>query len=411
MAELKNGFSRFDIVGKVKLTDTSLEDAKLSASGKWMGVNTRFGIEIDDSGNSIFVDVNGGYMPSQSMIKKLPRERQETFAMVEIPFADRLEKEMIDKVQYSDLFSVSGINSEDPKEAKQFILANDFLEYLQEHLTDGEEVVVSGTVSYSWDMYGDSKPVYRNYQVNNIYVNPIVEKEVEGEDGEVTKVKQLKHKRKAEITQQYLVTEDTAETGWEKTLEKEGKVTLPVRVPAYVGKTKNPNGGKWDLEVKKTIPMPQVITVSLDGFSGDKKALAKYVKAGFDIKGEDKVRAVTIINTINEGFETSRGGVTITKELQDLIDNGVLQADDLQSDLTVRGQRISELVFSRYKYRVDEEGKPKADFDDELYKFSDLVLPSMDTEEFSFPDLTEDDDLPFSDAGTGDDVDFSGLFN
>ena len=399
MADLKQGYNSFKVVGKVKLGDNSLQDPKVSDSG-WLGVRTSFGVDVDDAGNTVYINVNGGYNPSYDTIKKLPRERQETFAMVEIPLADRFNKEMIDKVQFNELFQVSGINKEDPSESKTFLLANDYLEYLQEHLNNGDEVVITGNVDYSWDFLGDDKPQYRNYNVSNLYMNP------KNDKGE------YKEKPMAEITQTYFVTADSLSDGWQNELKKEGKTVVSVKVPSYLGNARDPKTGKYTLAVKKNIAIPQSLVIQTSASKFAEADLINYVKGGLAIKGDDKVRAIVIQATINEGHESSTGNIKITPELQTLLDAGVIEMEELEKEVTVRGQRKSELVFNRYKYKKDDEGNIKADFSDDLYTFKDLVLPKVDSGEFEFPNNDDDNELPFTmgDDDSGEAINFDNLF-
>ena len=74
LTELKNGSNSFSLIGKVKLVEGGFGGAVQKEKSNWLGVNSKFGVEISD-GNVIYPAVRGGYMLDNPVLKKFGKEK------------------------------------------------------------------------------------------------------------------------------------------------------------------------------------------------------------------------------------------------------------------------------------------------------------------------------------------------
>lgn len=378
--------NRFKIVGKVQTSDTSFKGPKNYENSTWYGVNESFGIDSGD-GNVVYVTVSGGYDLKRNTIFA----RNTNFEMINIPVADRHNKEWTSIVAPSDFKRASIVQNGDHAERKEFISDIDYAEYLKNNLVNGMEVVVTGEISYN--PAKDGERVYRQYQVKNIYLNEVVE-----EDG----VEMLKNEKEAHVRQTYLIDEYSLASSYKKELKDNGQTIISVYVPQYLGKIFH-NGQK--VEWKRVTPLSQAIVLKV--LPEDKGGLAKTVKwaeALFKLK-RDTVREIHLDLGINEGYDTQTGDIEITPSMQALIDEGIFTLEEVKGQATVRGSRTSELVYKNPFIDRDEDGNIVA-FRDDKYSPQALVMPIFDDSEGE----SEAEEEVASNETTLDDNDFESIF-
>ena len=305
-----------------------------------------------------------------------------------IPFEERFNEEQIKKVPNYRKFTVDL-----GKGRQEFITSVDFLKYLQENLTDGEEIIVGGNVEYSTaDPSNPETPTYRNFVATRVYKNN--EKTVKDSDGNETK--QITPPS-AKMTQETYFTSDSLESDWKGEIERDGETIVSVFVPEYIGTVKDPNNSKNYLDYKKTVPIGQSLVVKSD-------ANMKLVEFLMDVKDDEVVRTVQVVSKVIDGYDVSSGTNTdYSPELQEMIDLGIMTEEEVQASLTVRGPRKSEVVFDGISIYSSADGEAKPFYDDK-YSYEALVVPPIKSDIVKDSDDSDTDlDLDVFDASDDSD--------
>lgn len=383
---VKKGVNSFTFIGKAVVGSDSLEDAIKSKSG-WIYPRTSFGVDTtgEDSSNQrnvVYPRVqNGGYYEGQPL-KFFVRDGESTKELL-IPFEERFSEDQVKKVPNYRKFTVDL-----GKGRKEFITSVDFLKYLQENLTDGEEIIVSGNVEYSTtDPSDPEKPTYRNFVATRVYKNN--EKTVKDSDGNETK--QITPPS-AKMTQETFFTSDSLDSDWKGEIEREGETVVSVFVPEYIGRVQDPNNNRNYLDYKKTVAIGQSIVVKSD-------ANMKLVEFLMDVKDDEVVRTVQVVSKVIDGYDVSSGtDADYSPELQEMIDLGIMTEEEVQKSLTVRGPRKSEVVFDGISIYSSAGGEAKPFYDDK-YNYEALVVPPIKSDIVKDSDDSNTDlDLDLFDA-------------
>ena len=96
---------------------------------------------------------------------------------------------------------------------------------------------------------------------------------------------------------------------------------------------------------------------------------------------EGVVRELTINSVINEGYTTQTGDFEISKDMQELINLGLISEEEVKKSATVRGSRTSELIFLTPATNVTDDGEITISMDDEKYAPEVLFTPDVDSDE------------------------------
>lgn len=363
LTELANGTSSFTMIGTVKLSDKSFGGATQREGSTWLGVNSNFGVEVRE-GNVVYPSIFGGYKLDDPVLRRFGKEGKQ----VSIPYNDRHNEKLLAAVSDFAFKKVAIEKDEDGKPIlKKFIDDIDFEAYLSEHLKDGMAVRVYGKVDYS----PSRDDVYRNYQIQSVYLNEGYEK-----DGEQIPPMEPQ----AFIKQTYLVDDMALESSFKKELKESGDTIVALSVPQYLSKVKAPNGQY--MEWKKVTPLQQALHLKAD-VSNEKQVavMQKVAEKMFKVKA-GKVREVTLYAYINEGYETSAIGESeVSKEVQELIDMGLVSLEEVQKQTTVRGTRVRELVFFKPAFTKNDDGVDVLAIDDEKYVLEALTVPTFDEDD------------------------------
>lgn len=363
LTELKGGQSSFSLMGKAVVKDNALEGVQQKEGKTWRHVNSSFGVDTGD-GNTIYARIWGGYKTDNPVLHKRSAEDNKYF---QIPWGERLNEERIDSVSPFDIFRAGFERGEDGRLiVKEFLSEIDFEEYLREHLADGMPVRVNGDVEYS--EYNDD--INRRYNIRSVFLA----EPYKNKDGETISPEPL-----SQIRQTYLLDEHSLERGWEKELSKEGKTIVGAFVPQYLSQLQK---GKKYIEFKKTVPLAQAIVIKMKDATDEKEleSKKKIINMFFKVK-RDTVREIVLINNINEGYDEATG-VEINDEMRELIEMGVFTEEDIKKQVTIRGNRISELVFSQPAVTKDKDsGDVKLQLNDNKYSPEALIVPIIDGEE------------------------------
>lgn len=342
LKELENGRSSFKAYGTVKVDSETFGEPQTSKHSSYNYSRAAFPIKTGE-GRSTYVQMMGGYFPDKPVLKRFNKDTKEMF---DIQWADRKTPQIIEKVAVSGLISIrlehetEVVKDKDGNETtkqgklitKQFISEIDAIKYLGEHLHNGEHVYIGGTVDYQ--LYNGE--VQRQFSINRISLLEDFEPYTD-EDGKLHKP----HADGAFMTQSYLVDNSSVSKRYKSELEKNGSTTIDAWVPQYISKIDGE-------EVKAVRALPQKFVIEAD--TKDEKDIhtkemlvEKYIK----VKDRDVVRQIDLENIIADGFETSKGKVERTPEIQDLIDLGIMAEEEVDEQLTVTGNAVKKIVYGK----------------------------------------------------------------
>jgi hypothetical protein len=378
MTELTTGRNNFYMVGKVKINDNSLKDAEQKPGSSWLGVNTGFGLEIEE-GNIIYPNIWGGRSLARGVLYGMNKETRKS---VQIPFEDKNNETILDTLIPSNFRYAQIEKGDDGKLVEyRFLDDIDYVNYLQENLKHDMEVIVTGRATYSLgkpDEHGDMR-IYKRYEISRVRLN-----ETHEEDGEQV----LNREHQASQNSTYLIDESALDKNWKKELENDGKVRVNGLINHYFSQL--PVGGNYE-EFKKiaSVRQPFYIIAKTDE---EKDKMGKFIKAFLKVSG-DSVNVMDVQLRINEGFETGNvGDIELSDDAKELIAIGMATEEELRSQLVVRGARTSELIFTRVNLQTVGEGDnaQSVAVQKDLYTFDDLVFPEVEAGKLS--STVEDDD-------------------
>lgn len=378
---LQKGKSFVTVTGKVKLsekTDKNFSGLQDSKGSDYKYVKVNFGVETAE-GNTVYCEMMGGYFQNNPVIKS---KAKSDGSELQINWADRLTPAIVDSVADFRLHKI-GLEKDEKGETitKKFLSPVDVHDYLKEHLVDGMEITVRG--KFGFREY--NQDTQRTLTAQNIYI-PYQKKD--DETGELQPVDY-----KATFVQTILLDEESFKR-ITKAHKDEGEVVVSAYVVDYVNK-------KGDKVIKKNMPFTLPITVPIN--KENPEMTEKILNALFKVK-KGKVRSITIEGNIIEGYdkkEVTDADIEISPEIKELIAMGLYSEEEAKKKMTVRGNKVSKLVFVRPHIMKDKDDATKImmDLNDELYTPEDLVVPEpeeMETESYEQTGETGDS------AGTSD---------
>lgn len=364
--ELKGGAANFIMVGKAEIKKESFSGEILKEDSTWQHVNSSFGIGLGD-GKRSFVRLFGGYKLDDPKVYAFTDD-----GMIEIPWEERFDEEHLEKVNNRSL-KVAMIEKDEENKMvkKQFLNEIDFEEYLSEHLEDGTDVRVWGNIEYRVTDNGRTIPTY------NLQGVSLNESYKRGDD--IIPAKEPE----AVIRQTLLIDEDALPKNWERTLHEKGKVVISTFVPQYIGKKKV--GDSWQT-YKRTDPMHFPLTMSVnepldsEKFEESFEIAKKTVAALFKVK-RGVVREFGAFVSIVDGYEEEKKDLVISKEMKQLLDLNIITMEDIESQVTTGGNRITEFVYAKPVFRKNDDGEATLALDDNKYAPEALIVPEMDDDE------------------------------
>lgn len=371
LTELSGGVSSFTLVGKAKIREGAFSGVTQKEGSLWRQVNSSFGVDTGE-GNVVYGRIWGGFMTDKQSFMARKAEDGKFF---DVKWSERLNEEVVESINTYELYKAGLETGADGKLIiKEFAHAIDFENYLAEHLKDDTDVRVRGDVNYN-EYNGN---INRQYNVKTVYLNTPYEK-----DGETKQSPAV-----AQMRQTLLINDDALDRKWERELEKDGETLVTVFAPQYVGNM-TVDGKK--VKIGRQVAFPQVIKVKVD--KEDEKAIElrkSVIKRYFAVK-KGTVREVQSYLDINEGYQEAQG-VELNDEMLELIEMGMLTEEDVKKQMTIRGNRVSELVFSKPVIKPDESGKPTLVLEDKKYAPEALFPPILDGEDDVDSMFSEDED-------------------
>lgn len=365
--ELERGKAQFYVSGIVTVKDNTFPDRDadgnlketVSEKSGFSYMRAGFSVKANDS-QSAYVSLFGGHNPSNSEKDVVYATKADTNETTKIKWNLRNNEEVLKPLADWSFVHILLEKGEDGNLIdKKFLSPLDAIVYLSDHLEDGMDIRVSGSISYR-EYNGE---IQRSYDISRIALN------VPNKNGEIPHY--------AEIRQTYLIDDKSLSKDWEKELDDNGRTTLSVWVPQYVGGT-----------TKKVLPMAQDLVVKL---IKDSTEITKKVVKRLFIPAGGAIREINTIDTIIYGVEEGKGQVEFTQEVQDLIDMGFMDKEEVLEADTTNGNRVDEIVFKKPELK-NVDGK-----------MCSVMADRYSPEALTVPD--EDDDVEEIVADSDDDLD------
>jgi hypothetical protein len=349
---LQKGKSYITVVGRAKVGEHTFSGNQTSKTSDYQYNRVNIGVETSE-GNIIYGEAMGGFSPSMNYPIKARTKEGEN---VDINWSDRFNESVIDTLNSFSTFNVGLVRDGDaPQEGeedkrrlvvKKFLSSYDAHDYIKEHLKDGMMIMVKG--SYSFSTYKDESQ--RKFQISDIYLS-------RSEEGF------------ANFVQTVVLDQDSISKDSVKSAKETGEIVINARAVDYVGKINGKKVGKNML-----FDLPITVKVNQEDPSITEKILASLFKVK---KG--KVREITLEGQIFEGYEqqqVNEKDIQISKDVQELIAMGLYSKEEAMEKMTVRGNKVSKLVFTRPFILKDKDDatKIRMDFSDDKYTPEDLIV-------------------------------------
>lgn len=355
--KLQKGKSYVTVVGRAKVTDKTFNTNQTSKTSDYQYSRMGLGIETTD-GNVIFGEAMGGFSPSQNYpIKARTKgEGGKQGENVDINWADRLNESVIETLNNYSTINIGLIREgEAPAEGeedtrklvvKRFLSAYDAIPYIQEHLKDGMMIMAKGSYGFSKYKEDDQK----KFNIDSIFLS-------KQESGF------------ANFVQTVLIDEDSFSKSSMKDAKETGEIVIQARVVDYVGKINGKKVGK-----NMTFNFPFSVKINQE----NPEMTEKIVNSLFKVK-KGKIREIAIEGQIFEGFEqaqVSEKDVQLSKDVQELIAMGLYSKEEAMEKMTVRGNKVSKMLFTRPFILKDKDDatKIKMDVNDDKYVPEDLIV-------------------------------------
>lgn len=357
---LQKGKSYVTIVGKASIGDNSFSGEKVSSASGYVYKRVNIGVETSQ-GNKIYGEMMGGYAPSNPLpIKARTKPVDGQQDNIDIAWADRLNDSIVDTVNDYNLIKVGLIRENEPAEGqepteeqansklivKKFLSPFDAHDYIQENLKDGMMIMIKG--KYAFSTYKDE--TQRKIEIESIFLS-------KSEEGF------------ANFVQTVILDEDSLTKEALKNAQETGEIVINARAVDYVSKL---NGKK----VGKNMLFDLPIVVKID--KNEPEKTQTIVQKLFKVK-KGKIRELGVEGQIIEGYEqeeVNEKDIELSKDVKELIEMGLYSMEEAKKKMTVRGNRVSKLVFSRpfINRDKDDANKISVDMNDDKYTPEDLIV-------------------------------------
>jgi len=358
---LQKGKSYVTVVGKASLSENSFSGDKTSKNSDYIYNRVNIGIETAE-GNKIYGEMMGGYSPSQNYPIKA-RTKQvdgQPSVNIDVAWADRLNESIVETINEFNVIKIGLVREKEPAEGvepteeqknsklivKKFLSSYDAHDYIQKHLKDGMMIMVKG--SYAFNTYNDE--TQRKLEIDSIFLS-------KSEEGF------------ANFVQTVVVDEDSLTKESLRNAKETGEIIVNARAVDYVSKLNGKKIGKNML-----FDFPVVVKVNKE----KPETTEAIIKKLFSVK-KGKVREVTLEGQILEGYEqeeVNEKDIELSKDVKELIEMGLYSMEEAKKKMTVRGNRVSKLLFTRpFIIRdKDDANKITLDIHDDKYTPEDLIV-------------------------------------
>ena len=350
--ELKKKVSQFKLIGTAHFTNYTFAINETSKKNKSyiynrMSLNLYCGEQYGEIPLVMF----GGYDQdnnSKLYVHGITEDGKDDYKnLFSIDWADRFNQEELNKVGDRSFITV------DLGEEQKFLSPYDAIKYLNDHLNDNDNLIISGNLKYS----------LRNNKT-----------EVSFEVNYIKKISEIKN-YKTEFTQTILLNKDSAT---QNTIDMEKNVLyVDAKVLDYVK-------GYKETDFKGTVPMDYRFEFNLD--KDNMQKTSKQIDLMFKVKKE--ITEITVVGEIACGGNV----ITMTYEMlpndiKEFVDTGLLTEEEACAKYTDGKKDMRFIIKKPYITKVKEDDKEviKIDKTERCYKDEDLII---DLSTFSKPNQT-----------------------
>lgn len=378
---LKGGRSEFHLVGRVKVNDYTFTLDTVSDKSGYQYSRLNLGIEIDN-GATVYVSNFGGFYPNEvdkygnnkpNML--YGNDKDDFKSQVQVGWVDRFDDDILGGLNGMNFIQVGieldGEQDENSKVYKvkkqKFLSPYDAIQYISDHLSNGDVVNVRGDIKYS-KYNGEVK---RELILRSIYLSKATPEEFKGD----FKLMTLLNKESI----------DKSSIDLEKC-----KVNIYANVVGYAG---NINGTKYNTN----LAIPQMFELSYEGSKKDqfKNVITKYFKVKKDIT------ELTVEGRFVSSVETSEMEVAdMTDELSELIELGLCSEEEIMAKVVSGGSSEAKMIITRPAFEKVGENKllkilhtPERYKEEEVWMWDNIVKDSTDEEDNSSDDEDAKEDI------------------
>ena len=396
---LKKGKSNFYLMGNAVVNDYTFQiDEKGKSNSNYLYNRMSLNVDCGEKNGSINCEMFGGYdslKPRDLFVHGKNDDGSDNFQdTFYIDWNNRNDPSTIKDLGDNCFIEVALEKDVNDKLIhKKFLSEYDAVEYISEHLKNGQKVYVTGQLRYS--LYNDK-----------VQVNKSIRKIVAIQENENNK-----DNRRADFRQTVLLTKDSANAS--NINRDKGILYIDGYVVDYVS-------GYKDTDYKGNVPIPVTYEFLLD--MSDMKKTKKQIDVLFKVK--KKVTEITFEGSLVEGGKVSEIKYDdLDEDIKELVDIGVLTEEEACAKYT-DGSKEKRMIITKpatKKIEVDGVSRVAVDKTEEKYSEDDLVV---DLSEYLNNEEITDEDLDSLDADIdkalneenplmqdNDEIDLADLFN
>lgn len=389
----KKGVSKFELVGKVKLTNFTFKKDQESKNSDW--IRNVLNLIVDcGQGNEIIANMSGGYFkkskPSFVYVhgkkQKLDNDNKPVFKKVkdkEIPvmtddyknfykiaWEDRKTESIIADVGEGSFIKIGIVKDKEGKTyTEKFLSAYDAIEYLEKHKDDidGKTIRVNGDIKYN--LYNGNVKVEK--EIKSIYISKVEDEK----------------DFKAEFTQTIFADKNS--------FGRKDKETGLYDIECYVAESMKEYDGKkipkeYFADGKKSANMPLARI-----FNAENENLEKLFK---DRRMKKDFAEMIMVGKIIEGRQKEEIDLSdLDEDIRALIDAGMYSEDEIAKTLAVKTERVSQWILEKPLVVMEGDAdnkRPKIKIEFEKYKDEDFILTFLaeDSEDDDVETIYEEED-------------------
>lgn len=368
-AVLKKGKSNFYLMGNAVVNDYTFQfDEKGKSDSNYLYNRMSLNVACGEKNGSISCEMFGGYNslnPRDLFVHGKKEDGSDDFQNTfYIDWNNRNDPSTIKDLGDNCFIEVALEKDENDKLIhKKFLSEYDAVEYISEHLKNGQKIYATGQLRYS--LYNDK-----------VQVNKSIRKIIAVQENEDNK-----NTYRADFRQTVLLTKDSANAS--KIDRDKGVLYIDGYVVDYVSGYKN-------TDFKGNVPIPVTYEFLLD--MSDMKKTKKQIDVLFKVK--KKVTEITFEGSLVEGGRVSEVKYDdLDEDIKELVDIGVLTEEEACAKYT-DGTKEKRMIITKpatKKIEVDGVNRITVDKVEEKYTEDDLTVDL--SEYLQLQDEINDDDL------------------
>lgn len=339
----------FTLVGTAKLGDNAFPPESESKS-KYISRRFNLGVEIQDKKVS-YAEMFGGFFGNKATELKVFKKKkpdEEKAEMIIVDWEDRLNLDASLMKEIANFSFVTVALERDAKGKlfyKNFLSPYDAVQYIEEHLKDGDKVKVKGKLTPNY--YNGTTSLKKEIT----YIGLADEEEVPKAEGILT-----------------LYIDDMS-IGKSR-VKQDDELDITATLIAYASKIDG-------TEVKKNIGYPINLVLPLHSGTKDKGEAGRVKKLLDCLKAKSgKVNELGVKVSFEEGVVVRQATIDdLDDEGRELIDMGIVTLEEALGKMSVSGGRMNRVVITApntVKKDVKGDERLRVEFEESVYDFADI---------------------------------------